>query len=269
MKTQRLQSVMIDLFVFLLGFISLLAPFLFNEASYPGFSQSTFPIIVSLIILLCLMIIIFEAQSSFMDSKMIALLGVLIAINAGLRFLENAIPGPAGFSPIFFLVILVGYCFSSRVGFLMGAMTMLVSAMITGGVGPWLPGQMITAGWLGQSSAILRSLIDTLGLNDKPLEVVILASFSALWGIVYGFIMNLWFWPFLSASPGQSWMQSTNFVENLQGYLAYYLTTSFVWDVTRAIGNVIIISIMTRPVIKILDRFIQRFTFRHNEVIQG
>jgi len=267
-KLQRLRSILIDLFVFFLGFVSLLAPFLFQGARYPGFSRSAFPIIVSLIILLCLGIIIYEAQSSLMDNKVIALLGVLIAINAGLRFLENAIPGPAGFSPIFFLIILVGYCFSGRVGFLMGALTMLVSALITGGVGPWLPGQMITAGWLGQSSAILHTLINAFSWKDKPIEIVILAAFSALWGILYGFIMNLWFWPFLAASPGTAWSQSANFAENLQGYAAYYLGTSVVWDVTRAIGNIFIFSIMTRPVIKILNRFIRRFTFKHHQVVQ-
>ena len=269
MKFQKFRSFLIDLFVLLLGFLSLLAPFLFQSARYPGFSQSAFPIMVSLIVLLCLTIIIFEAQSSLMDSKMIALLGVLIAINSGLRFLENAIPGPAGFSPIFFLIILVGYCFRSRIGFLMGAMTMLVSALITGGVGPWLPGQMITAGWLGQSAAILRVLIHRFGWNDKTSEVVLLAAFSAVWGILYGFIMNLWFWPFLAASPGLGWSQTRSLSENVQGYLAYYLTTSVIWDVTRAAGNIIIFSVMSRPVIKILKRFIQRFTFKHQEGIPG
>lgn len=268
MNFQKTRSFLIDLLVFLLGLMSLLAPFLFHGARFPGFSQSAFPIMVSLIILLCLTIIIFEAQSSLMDNKMIALLGVLIAINAGLRFLENAIPGPAGFSPIFFLIILVGYCFNGRVGFLMGAMTMLVSALITGGVGPWLPGQMITAGWLGQSSSALHRLVSDLGWKDKRREILILAGFSAVWGILYGFIMNLWFWPFLAASPGLGWSQSASLAENFQGYLAYYLATSVVWDVTRAIGNLIIFTFMARPVIKILNRFIQRFTFEYQEVIQ-
>lgn len=145
---------------------------------------------------------------------------------------------------------------------------MLVSALITGGVGPWLPGQMITAGWLGQSSAVLSKLINTFGWKNKPLEVILLAAFSAVWGIFYGFIMNLWFWPFLAASPGIALSQSASLAENFQGYLAYYLATSIVWDVTRAIGNVIIFTVMTRPVIKILERFIQRFTFKHQEVIQ-
>jgi energy-coupling factor transport system substrate-specific component len=80
--------------------------------------------------------------------------------------------------------------------------------------------------------------------------------------------MNLWFWPFLAASPGLGWSQSASLAENIQGYLAYYLATSVVWDVTRAIGNLIIFTVMTRPIIKILDRFIQRFSFEYQEMIQ-
>ncbi|MEA3327184.1 MAG: ECF transporter S component [Chloroflexota bacterium] len=192
---------------------------------------------------------------------MIAFLGVLIAINAGVRFLENAISGPAGFSPIFFLIILTGYFFGSRIGFLMGAMTMFVSGLITGGVGPWLPGQMITAGWLGQSSAMLKPLIQGLKWQQKTGEILVLSIYGAIWGILYGVIMNLWFWPFFSASPGQTWLQAAGLEENISRYSAYYLATSFVWDVTRSIGNIFIISFLSRPVLRIFKRFKNRFSF--------
>ncbi len=87
-------------------------------------------------------------------------------------------------------------------GFLMGAMTMFVSALITGGVGPWLPGQMITAGWVGQSSILVRLIVRSFKWSDKPGEVILLSVFGAIWGLLYGAIMNLWFWPFLGQHPG-------------------------------------------------------------------
>ena len=37
----------------------------------------------------------------------------------------------------------------------MGALTLFTSAIITGGVGPWLPGQMFVAGWVGMSVRLL------------------------------------------------------------------------------------------------------------------
>jgi len=249
-----------NLFIFALGFLSLLAPFIFPQTSNPS---ASYPIIISLIIVLCLLVVLYEIQTALLDSKIIALLGILIAINAGIRFLENAIPGPAGFSPTFFLIILTGFAFGGRIGFLMGAMTMFVSGLITGGIGPWLPGQMITAGWVGQSAALVRKTLSILGWRDKPLEIIIIAIFSAGWGIVYGAVMNLWFWPFIGAVPGQSWMQGAGLIENVQRYLAYYLATSLIWDITRSVGNVLMISIMARPVLSIFKRFQQRFTFHY------
>jgi len=257
----RLPGILINLFVLIVGVMSLLAPFVLPGARGTVGSGSSFPIMVSLIIVLCLFVLLYEIQSSTIDSKMIAFLGVLIAINAGLRFLENAIPGPAGFSPVFFLIILTGYFFGGRIGFLMGAMTMFISGLITGGVGPWLPGQMITAGWVGQSSALLKSALFAVRWRGKHIEIIILAIFGAFWGILYGAIMNLWFWPFLSAAPGQTWMQNAGLAENIGRYSAYYLATSLVWDITRSVGNVLMLSTLTRPVLKVFQRFHQRFAF--------
>jgi energy-coupling factor transport system substrate-specific component len=256
----RLSGLFTNLVVFALGFLSLLSPFIIPQASD---SSATFPTIISLMIVLCLLVVFYEIQISILDSKIIAFLGVLIAINAGLRFLENAVPGPAGFSPTFFLIILTGYYFGSRIGFLMGAMTMLVSGLITGGVGPWLPGQMITAGWVGQSASLIGSLNKTLSWREKPIEIIILALFSAFWGMLYGAIMNLWFWPFIGTAPDQSWSQSAGLWQNIQRYTAYYLATSFVWDITRSVGNVLMMSLLTRTVLTIFMRFKRRFNFRY------
>jgi energy-coupling factor transport system substrate-specific component len=266
MMIKKIFRLFIDFSVFSLGLMSLLAPFILPQARNLNQQTATFPIMVSLILGLCLMIMIFEAQSSLLDSKMIAFLAVLIAINAGLRFLENAIPGPGGFSPIFILIILTGYFFGSRIGFLMGAMTLLVSGLITGGIGPWLPGQMITAGWVGQSAALLTVFVNKLGWNGKPIEVGLLAVFGAVWGLLYGVIMNLWFWPFLGAGAGQTFTQTVSALENLQRYAAYYLATSIIWDISRAVGNVLIISIMAKPILKIFQRFKLRFSFENQGV---
>lgn len=265
MNKTRLLGLATDLFVFILGMLSLISPFIFPQAGDVGNQSATYPIMISLIILLGLLTVIFEAQSSLLDSKMISFLAILTAINAGLRFLENAIPGPGGFSPTFFLIILSGYFFGSRIGFLMGAMTLLISALITGGIGPWLPGQMITAGWVGQSAVLVTFISNKFNLRNKPGEIILLSAFGGVWGMLYGVIMNLWFWPFLGAGAGQAFTQSVNALENLQRYVAYYLATSLVWDITRAAGNIVIISIMAIPVLKIFQRFKQRFSFK----IQG
>ena len=259
---RNLSGIFTNLIIFVLGFLSLAAPFVLPQARNSGVHNASFPIMISLIIGLCLIIVFYEIQISIIDNKMIAFLGVLIAINAAIRFLENAIPGPAGFSPTFFLIILIGYTFGGRMGFLMGAMTMFVSALITGGVGPWLPGQMITAGWVGQSSVLVKWIVRSFNWSDKPGEVVLLSVFGAVWGLLYGAIMNLWFWPFLGAASGQSWLQNAGFLENVGRYSTYYLATSLVWDIARSVGNVLTLAFLTRPVIKVFHRFKIRFSFQ-------
>ena len=69
------------------------------------------------------------------QARSVALLGALVAIDATLRL----VPSFLGASPIFALIVLVGYVFGPRFGFVMGTLTLLLSAAITAGVGPWLP----------------------------------------------------------------------------------------------------------------------------------
>ncbi|HET7095312.1 MAG TPA: hypothetical protein VFI22_17615, partial [Thermomicrobiales bacterium] len=83
--------------------------------------------------------------------KEIALLGTLVAIDASLRL----IPSFAGASPIFALILIAGAAFGARFGYLMGTMTLLVSAALTGSIGPWLPYQMVAAGWVGLSGGLI------------------------------------------------------------------------------------------------------------------
>ena len=59
------------------------------------------------------------------------------------------VTGIAGFSPIFLLILCGGYVFGAEYGFVLGATTILVSALVTGGLGPWLPYQLFAAGWVG------------------------------------------------------------------------------------------------------------------------
>ena len=52
--------------------------------------------------------------------------------------------------------------------FLLGVLTLLVSAILTGGVGPWLPYQMFTAGWVGLSAPLCRPVARALGAAHQP-----------------------------------------------------------------------------------------------------
>jgi energy-coupling factor transport system substrate-specific component len=256
------------------GFVLLLYPFFSAEGSQnTGFGSlraGQMPMMMILLLALCLLVLLFEAQGPMVNTKLLAVLGILVAINSALRFIETALPGPGGFTPIFFLIILVGYVFGGRVGFLMGALTLLVSALITGGVGPWLPAQMFTAGWVGMSTPILMPLVKIFrhkqsgwGSSSLNPEIILLASYGLVWGFLYGAIMNLWQWPFIVGPQNQAFVAGSGWLTTLQHYLAFYLVTSLVWDAIAALGNVILILALGAPALRALRRFKQRFEFSY------
>ena len=211
------------------------------------------PLTFLVLLVLCLVVIIANLETRQMNSKMVAVLGILTAINSALRL----VPGPAGFSAAFFLPILCGYAYGADFGFLLGALSLLVSAVVTGGLGPWLPYQMFSAGWMGMASAWLPDL-----RRWRRGEGVVLAIWGALLGLIFGAIMNIWFWPYLlSAEQEMHWQPGLRVWETLGRYAVFYLATSLWWDAGRAGGNFLLILLLGTPGLRLLRRFQQRFYF--------
>ncbi len=230
----------------LLGLATLLAPLLLPQM------PPTLPLLAALSVSSILVVQLFAAQEKLTSPQTLALLAMLTALNASLRFIENAIPGPGGFSPVFFLIVLTGYTLGARLGFLLGALTMLVSALITGGVGPWLPYQMLLAGWVGLAAPLLRPLSARVPRMELPL----LVTYGVVWGFLYGALANLWFWPLLANLETQSTL-----TQRLHQYALFYVATSLGWDGFRALGNGLLLGSLSAPTLRILRRFARRLTF--------
>ena len=189
-----------------------------------------------------------EAQEG-LTAHTVAMLGALVGLNTALRMIDNLVPLPGGFSPVFLLISLVGYVMGARLGFLMGALTLLVSDPVSpGGLGPWTPYQMLAAGWVGLGAALLPKRAGTFGL----------AVYAGLWGWLFGALTNLYFWPYALGAPDTSWQPGLGLAETLARYGRYYLVTSLAWDTMRAIGNVILIAALGPSLIKVLERFRRR-----------
>lgn len=214
------------------------------------------PLLTLVLLVVCLAVLLLEVQGQAVSAKIVAALGVLVAVTAVLRFAESAIPGPGGFSLVFTPIILAGYVFGARFGFLMGTMSLLASALITGGVGPWLPYQMFTCGWVGL----------TAGWLPRPRhygrQLALLSVFSFGWGLLYGAIMNLYFWPFVSGVGATAWQPGATLYEGLARYAAFYLATSLLWDVGRGLGNAAFVLALGLPTLRALARFRDRFQFQ-------
>jgi len=168
------------------------------------------------------------------------------------------VPGPAGFSALFFLPIMAGYVFGAQFGFLAGMTSLLASALLSGSVGPWLPYQMFATGWVGAAAGLLPRTA-----RPQRREVWLLAVAGLLLGIIYGVVMNLWFWPFVFRpdQAGRYWQPGVGVGETLRRYAVFYATTSLVWDLWRGIGNAILILLFGGPVLRLLRRYQQRFHF--------
>lgn len=264
---QQLLSVAIYTLTTLIGVVAFLYPFWMpavQQAAMMGQAHANdAPLMLTLLVGVCFVVLLLEVQSQAVSAKLVALLGILVSINAILRFVEVAVPAPGGFSPIFFLIILTGYVYGGRLGFLMGTLTFLVSALITGGVGPWLPYQMFTAGWVGMSAPLCRPTVWMLGGQNKWIEPLILAAFGGFWGLVYGMVMNIWFWPFVTGPVEQYWQPGLGLVDILERYALFYVTTSLFWDSMRSVGNVVMILAFGLPTLQALRRFKKRFTFSY------
>ncbi len=252
MKTDSVVNGTVLALATLVGAVAFAYPFLAAaEAGGPASPALALeaPLVTLLLTLSCVVIVVANLTNRQMSARTVAVLGVLTAVNAILRTL----PGPGGFSAIFFLLGLCGYVYGGTFGFLLGVLSLLVSAMLGGGVGPWLPYQMFAAGWMGLTSGWLPDL------RRRPrAELSMLAAWTVVWGFAFGAIMNLWFWPYISsaqASPSQIWEVGLRLPDALRRYSLFYLATSAWWDGWRALGNAALVVFLGSSLLKVLRRF--------------
>ena len=238
-----------------------LYPFLLADApaSGPAAARSDdAPLVFALVLSLALLLFVLELTRQGMNAKTVSLLAVVIVAAAALR-----IPTlPAGATAFFFLVIVAGYVFGPRLGFLVGAGALLVSAFAVGGLGPWLPFQMFAAGWTGMTAGWLGAALRRPLRARRRLELVVLAAFAGAWGLLFGALMNLWFWPYAAQGETISWRPGMGLGETLRHYWAFYVLTSAGWDSMRALTNIALVLVAGRPTLDLLVRFRDRFQVR-------
>ncbi|HEX2361575.1 MAG TPA: ECF transporter S component [Jiangellaceae bacterium] len=227
-------------------------PFLADIGSRLSHSADA-PWLFAALLPLLLVVVVAQLADGEMDAKSVAMLGVLAAVGTGLRVLGT---GAGGVEPVFFLFVLAGRALGAGFGFVLGQLTLLASALVTGGVGPWLPFQMIAAGWVGLGAGLLPEV-------RGRAELMMLAAYGALAGLFYGLLINLWFWPFATyADSAVSFHPGAAITVNFVHYAAFFLATSFVWDAVRAALTAALCLVAGRPVLAALRRAGRRANFR-------
>jgi energy-coupling factor transport system substrate-specific component len=193
-----------------------------------------------------LFLLISQLSDHTLDAKSIALLGTLAALLAALRPLGA---GAVGLEPMWFLLILAARVFGLAFGFLLGILGMLASALLTGGIGPWLSYQLFAAGLVGLLAGVLPK-----NWRGK-LEISALIAFGIFASFFFGFLMDLQFWPWALGTQTQlSYQAGDALLENLQRFIAFHFLSSMAWDIPRAILTSILLALTAPAVLSALRR---------------
>jgi len=205
-----------------------------------------------------IVVVLAEVGEGGLDPRVLAVLGVLSAVNALLRGLSA---GVAGVELVFFLLILAGRVFGPGFGFVLGCTSLFASALMTAGVGPWLPFQMLVSAWVGMGAGLLPRRV------TGRAEIAMLVVYGIVAAYAFGLLMNLSTWPFALGVDVPGHEGSLAFVpgdpvwENLQRFAVYTLLTSTgSWDTGRAITNSVAIVVLGPAVLTTLRRAARRAT---------
>jgi len=216
--------------------------------------------VILVLLLACLGGVLFlQLGRGGMGPKSVALIGVLGAAMVALR-----LPGfIAGFSAMFIVVLVAGNAFGPRFGFVLGAIGTFASGLFVGGLGPWLPFQMVAVGWVGLGAGLLPHS------SSWRSRLAWLAVYGVVSGFAFGVIINLWFWPYAAGSSTIGWAPEAGGAANLGRYLRFYAVTSLGWDAFRAAGNAVLVILLGRPLLGALDRAARRMNLAVRSVDNG
>jgi energy-coupling factor transport system substrate-specific component len=184
---------------------------------------------------------------------------VLSAVNAALRTLGA---GLAGVELVFFLLVLSGRVFGAGFGFVLGCTSLFASALLTSGVGPWLPYQMLCAAWIGLGAGLLPRRV------TGRWEIAMLVVYGIVCAYAFGLLMNLSSWPYALGIelPGHSgslsFVAGAPLAENLHRFLVFtVLTSTGGWDTGRAITNSVAIVVLGPAILATLRRAGRRASY--------
>lgn len=257
----RWRSAVAIAFVTAIGIVAFGWPFLAAPESSIVAHSADAPLAFALLVPAVLVVVLAQFADGSMDAKSIAMLGVLAAVITALRPLGA---GVAGIEPIWAIIILGGFALGPGFGFVLGAVSLFTSALVTGGIGPWLPFQMVAAAWIGLCAGALAGVpIVRRWRADHPWrEIWALAVFAGVAALGYGLLMNLWFWPFtIDLANGISFVPGDPVLDNMLAWLRFSVVTSLGFDIPRATLAIAMVVLIGRPILLALRRASRKAAF--------
>lgn len=192
---------------------------------------------VSLCVLLLAMLPFFVSfERSRPPAREIALLSVLTAAAVASRAAFYFLPQ---IKPVAAIVIITGFALGAQSGFLVGAMSMLLSNIFFG-QGPWTPWQMLAMGLVGFAAG----LVGRLKISRNPIAAAIFGFIATL--VIYGGVVN----PSTAILAHQPLKASV--------FALYYLQ-GLPMDIIHAASTFAFLLLFVSPFMKILSRIKLKF----------
>ena len=239
-----------------LGIIAFSWPLYLPDSNFLLFQPDAARIFAILIALSAIGIVSLDISQGALDSKAVALLGVLAALIAALRLIGA---GAIGIEPMWFLLIIAGYVFGANFGFALGVLSMAISALLTGGIGPWLPFQMLAAGWIGLLAGASARLIRN---KDAVKEKLLLVTIGVFASLAFGALMDLQLWPWIASTDTQlSFIPGASVLGNAKRFMVFHFATALAWDIPRAVTTAALIAFSAKPLLHSFRRAQVRLNF--------
>lgn len=183
------------------------------------------------IILLLLGAMFSDLERQEVNAKEIALISTIATLGAVCRIPFISL---MSIQPTIFIAMITGYVFGYRKGFLVGAISVMVSSFFASH-GSWTPWQMYCVGIAGGSAVLLRR-------KHKEFHLMSFAIYCCVWGYIYGWIMCYWYWV------------TFFFPLNIETFIKCYVS-AIAYDSTRAVGNLFFALVFGKTFYQILTRF--------------
>jgi len=251
------------------GIITFIIPeVLPNSILSPINTEAGFVLINSIIYLgLFIIAIYFRLDESYLNTKELTFIIIYSTLTSLVRIPFAGIPN---FQPCSYLIICAGIVFGPLIGFIIGGNVALISNIFLGH-GPWTIYQIFAWGCMGASSGLIfskyrennfnldkaynLSSINNPNLPDKSNVInkiykvpsnISICIFGFLWGFLFGWIMNIWYW--------------IRYIEvhTLTSFILLNLT-NIAFDFSHALSNFLFLYFFGLPTLRILQRFKIRF----------
>ncbi len=239
---------------FIAGGCALGWPLFASSASIAIWQEYSGPTLSLILLPIALALIASDLLSQQLNTRTLALVGILTALAVAVRPLGA---GVAGIEPMWAVFIIAGRALGAHIGFVLGVTAMLTSGFVTGAIGPWLPYQMLLAALVGAGAGLLPSF-------RGKIEVWMLTVYAGIAGFFLGWFLNLWFWPnTIGLQSGLGFDQAQNPMERISAWVHFSLISSAGFDIPRSLLTAFLVAISATQLLKVIRRFTREVQVRH------